>query len=158
MQAHDLKPPRGAKHARRRVGRGNASGRGTYASKGLKGQKARSGKPLRAGFEGGQTPLVKRLPKRRGFRNRSRVEYRGVNLKDLAGFAAGTEVTPELLKERNIIAGVKQPVKVLGEGQLAGALTVRAHKFSAAARAAIEAAGGQAIEIGGTSESNDSNG
>ncbi|HZP26424.1 MAG TPA: 50S ribosomal protein L15 [Dehalococcoidia bacterium] len=158
MQAHDLRPPKGAKHARRRVGRGNASGHGTYSSKGLKGQKARSGKPLRAGFEGGQTPLVKRLPKRRGFRNRNRVEYRGVNLKDLAGFAAGTEVTPELLKERNIIAGVKQPVKVLGDGQLAAALTVRAHKFSATARAAIEAAGGQAIEITGTSESNDDNG
>ena len=155
MQAHDLRPPKGAKHARRRVGRGNASGHGTYSSKGLKGQKARSGKPLRAGFEGGQTPLVKRLPKRRGFRNRFRVEYRGVNLQELSVFAAGTEVTPELLKERNIISSLRVPVKVLGDGEIKTSLTVRAHKFSVSAREAIEAAGGQAIELGGTNEGND---
>ena len=155
MQAHDLRPPKGAKHARRRVGRGNASGHGTYSSKGLKGQKARSGKPLRAGFEGGQTPLVKRLPKRRGFRNRFRVEYRGVNLQELSVFAAGTEVTPELLKERNIIGSLRVPVKVLGDGEIKTSLTVRAHKFSVSAREAIEAAGGQAIELGGTNEGND---
>src|SRR5438445_10807625 len=103
MQAHQLKPPPGARHARKRVGRGNAAGQGTYSGRGLKGQKARSGNKPRRFFEGGQTRLFKRLPFRRGFTNPFRLEYAPVNLHELELFHAGTEVTPELLKERRIL-------------------------------------------------------
>ncbi len=147
MLAHELKPPAGAKHPRKRVGRGNATGQGTYAGKGLKGQKARSGAPVRLGFEGGQTPLIKRMPKRRGFKNRFRVDYLEVNLRDLVRFEAGSEVTPETLKQQRIVRSLKKPIKVLGEGELKVALTVHANKFSVTARERIEAAGGKAVEI-----------
>ncbi|MBI1886150.1 MAG: 50S ribosomal protein L15 [Chloroflexi bacterium] len=148
MLAHQLKPPRGAKHRRKRVGRGNASGRGTYSGRGLKGQKSRAGANLKPGFEGGQTRLIKRLPERRGFTNIFRVEYSEVNLADLSRFEAGTEVTLELLKERRIIKTLRRPVKVLATGELKAPLTVYAHKFSMAARQKIEAAGGKAVELG----------
>ncbi len=148
MQAHDLKPPRGAKHARKRVGRGNASGRGTYSGRGLKGQKARAGRKPKLGFEGGQTKLIKRLPHRRGFTNPFRTEYSPVNLRDLQRFEAGTEVTPALLKEKRVLRDLRNPVKVLAVGELTKPLTVKAHKFSAAARQKIEAAGGSAVELG----------
>lgn len=148
MQAHQLKPPPGAKHARKRVGRGNASGHGTYSGRGIKGQKARSGRKPRLGFEGGQTRLIKRLPYRRGFTNIFRVEYQAVNLRDLQRFDPGTEVTPELLKERRIVRSLRRPVKVLALGELTKPLTVKAHRFSMTAREKIEAAGGTAIEIG----------
>jgi large subunit ribosomal protein L15 len=146
MQAHQLRPAAGSRHDRKRVGRGNASGQGTYSGRGLKGQKARAGNKPRRFFEGGQTRMMKRLPRRRGFTNIFRVEYQAVNLTDLAAFDAGTEVTPELLKERRILRSLRGPVKVLATGEIDRALTVRAHRFSATAKAKIEAAGGTVIE------------
>jgi len=146
MQAHELKPPKGSRQKRKRVGRGDASGHGTYSGRGLKGQKCRAGGKLRLGFEGGQTPLIKRLPHRRGFTNIFRVEYAAVNVKQLERFAAGTEVTPEFLRAMGIVKA-KRPVKILGDGQLTKALVVRAHKFSPAARQKIEAAGGSVDEV-----------
>jgi large subunit ribosomal protein L15 len=147
MQAHNLRPPKAAKHPRKRIGRGNASGHGTYSGRGLKGQKSRSGRKPRRFFEGGQTRLVKRLPYRRGFTNIFRVEYSAVNVGDLERFDAGTEVTPELLKERGVIRSLRKPVKVLARGEISKALTVRANKFSMTAKEKIEKAGGQAVEI-----------
>jgi len=147
MQTHELRPPKGARHKRKRVGRGNASGHGTYSGRGSKGQKARSGVGIRLGFEGGQTPLIKRLPRRRGFTNIFRVEYAPVNLKQLERFEAGTEVTPQLLREVGIIKSLRQPVKVLGDGEITKALIVRAHGFSAVAKEKIEAAGGSIEEV-----------
>jgi large subunit ribosomal protein L15 len=144
MLQNDLRPPAGAKHRRKRVGRGNASGHGTYSGRGIKGQKARSGPGLRIGFEGGQLPLIRRMSRKRGFTNIFRVEYAEVNLGSLASrFPAGSEVTPEALVEAGVIRNLKKPVKILGQGELEGALTVRAHKFSATARQKIEAAGGK---------------
>ena len=148
MLAHELRPPKGSKRARKRIGRGNASGRGTYSGRGVKGQKSRAGhKPL-LGFEGGQTKLIKRLPRRRGFTNIFRKEYSAVNLRDLERFESGTEVTPELLKESRVLRTLRRPVKVLATGELTKALTVKAHKFSMSAKAKIEAAGGSVQEIG----------
>jgi large subunit ribosomal protein L15 len=152
MLAHELRPPKGSKHARKRIGRGNASGRGTYAGRGLKGQKSRSGRKPKIWFEGGQTRLIKRLPRRRGFINIFRKEYSAVNLRDLERFEAGTEVTPELLKQSCVLRSLRRPVKVLGGGELTKSLTVKAHKFSATARERIEAAGGTALEIGPSAE------
>jgi len=146
MQAHQLKPSPGARHAKRRVGRGNAGGTGTYSGKGLKGQKARAGNKPRRFFEGGQTRMMKRLPHRRGFTNPFRVEYQPINLTDLRKFEAGTDVTPELLKERRILRSLRQPVKVLGTGEIDRALTVTAPRFSASAKTKIEAAGGTVVE------------
>jgi len=147
MEAHELKPPAGSRHKRKRVGRGNASGHGSYSGRGMKGQKARSGGGPRLGFEGGQTPLIKRLPHRRGFTNVFRVEYVPVNVGQLERFEAGTEVTPELLRQVGIIKNLRQPVKVLGDGQISKALTVRVHRFSAAAKEKIEAVGGSVEEV-----------
>ena len=149
MQAHDLKPPRGATHARKRVGRGNASGHGTYSTRGLKGQKSRAGNKPRRFFEGGQTRLVKRLPSRRGFTNPFRVEYSPVNLRDLAVFEAGTEVTPELLKEKRILRSLRRPVKLLAGGDITKPLTIHVHKASLTAKEKIEAAGGTVVELSG---------
>ena len=145
MQQHELRPPRGAKKNRRRVGRGNASGHGTYSGRGLKGQQARSGYKTRPGFEGGQTPLIRRLPHRRGFRNPFRIDYVPVNLKQLA--ALDGDVTPESLRDAGVIDSVRQPVKLLGDGELSAALTVKVHRVSASARAKIEAAGGTVEEL-----------
>jgi large subunit ribosomal protein L15 len=147
VEQHELRPPRGAKKARKRVGRGNASGNGTYAGKGLKGQQARAGSGPHPGFEGGQTPLIRRLPVRRGFRNPFRVEYAPVNLSALAAFPASSEVTPDSLIESGVLRTRKLPVKVLGEGEVNVPLTVRAHRVSAAARVKIEAAGGTVEEL-----------
>ncbi len=149
MQAHQLRPPSGARHARKRTGRGNASGHGTYAGRGLKGQKARAGRKPRRFFEGGQTRLFKKLPYRRGFTNIFRTEYQPVNLDDLGRFETGTEVTPELLKERGLLSTLRRPVKILADGGLTKALTVHAHRFSSTAREKIEAAGGAVVWIGG---------
>lgn len=146
MQAHQLKPSPGARHAKRRVGRGNAGGTGTYSGKGLKGQKARAGNKPRRFFEGGQTRMMKRLPHRRGFTNPFRVEYQPINLADLRKFEAGSEVTPELLRERRILRSLRQPIKVLGTGEIDRPLTVTAPRFSASAKTKIEAAGGTVIE------------
>ena len=148
MLAHELKPPRGSRRARKRVGRGNASGTGTYSGRGLKGQKARAGRTPKLGFEGGQTKLIKRMPRRRGFKNPFRKEYSPVNLSDLRLFDAGTEVTPELLKERGILRSLRRPVKVLAAGELTKPLMVKAHKFSLSARKKIEASGGSAVDLG----------
>jgi len=144
-----LSPGPGARRNAKRVGRGNGSGHGTYSGRGCKGQKARTGNnKIRPGFEGGQLPLIKRLPELRGFYNAFRTEYCPVNLGRLDTFAAGTEVTPETLKAAGIIKSAAQPVKILAAGELTHPLTVKASKFSAAAKAKIEAAGGKAEEIG----------
>ena len=152
MQAHELKPPKGAKHARRRIGRGNATGQGTYSGRGVKGQKSWSGRKPRRFFEGGQTRLMKTLPKKRGFRNPFRVEYAPVNLSDLDVLDEKTEVTPELLKEKRILRSLNKPVKILASGELTKPLIISAHKFSLAAKEKIEAAGGTVTVINGDSD------
>lgn len=147
MQQHELRSPRGAKKARKRVGRGNASGHGTYSGRGLKGQQSRSGYSIKPGFEGGQTSLIRRLPRRRGFRNRNRVAYTPVNLKDLSRLPAGSDVTPESLREAGIVRTLRHPIKILSDGDLEGSLAVRVHRVSASARTKIEAAGGSVEEL-----------
>ena len=142
MRENDLHPAPGSRRPRRRIGRGNSAGGGTYAGKGLKGQKSRSGRGISRGFEGGQLKLIKRLPHKRGFKNLFRVEHQPVNLARLGEFPAGSEVTPETLRETGIIKSVKAPVAILGDGELSGPLTVRAHRFSESARKKIEDAGG----------------
>jgi large subunit ribosomal protein L15 len=139
MKLHELSPARGSRASRKRVGRGPGSGLGKTAGRGHKGQKSRTGYKSRPGFEGGQMPLVRRVPKR-GFTNIFRKEYAYVNVSRLASL--GSEVGPELLVEKGVVkAGL--PVKVLGNGEVDQAITVSAHKFSAAARRKIEAAGGR---------------
>jgi len=138
---HDLRPAPGSTHYQKRVGRGPGSGHGKTAGRGSKGQKSRSGYRHQRGFEGGQMPLHRRVPKR-GFTNIFRVEYDVINLSDLAGFEAGESVTLETLVERRL-ARKSRPVKILGDGEIGKALTVSAHKFSASAQAKIEAAGGR---------------
>jgi len=142
MELHDLHPAPGAKKSRKRIGRGPGSGTGKTAGKGHKGQKSRSGYSRRYGFEGGQMPLVRRIPKR-GFCNIFRVEFQVVNLKDLERlFADGDTVSVETLVEKGLVRGGKRPVKVLGDGELTKKLTVQVQKFSASARSGIEKAGG----------------
>lgn len=141
MKLHELKPAEGSRQVRNRVGRGTSSGNGKTAGRGQKGQKARS--KVRLGFEGGQMPLFRRMPKR-GFNNINRKEYAIVNLEALNKFEDGAEVTPALMVEAGIVKNEKDGVKVLGNGELNKKLTVKANKFSASAKAAIEAAGGQA--------------
>ena len=143
MKLHELSPAQGSKHSRKRVGRGPGSGLGKTAGKGHKGGQSRSGYSHRPGFEGGQMPLVRRVPKR-GFTNEFRVEYAVVNVATLA--ALGEAVTPELLAERGLVHPGKK-VKVLGNGELQAAITVTAHKFSKSARTKIEAAGGRCEEL-----------
>jgi len=141
IELHTLKPEPGSKKRRKRVGRGIGSGHGKTATRGTKGQKARDTIPPR--FEGGQTPIHRRLPVRVGFRNVNRVEYAVINVATLAErFQANETVTPELLKERRILRKLKDGVKVLGEGEINIPLTVHAHAVSESARAKIEAAGG----------------
>jgi len=138
---HDLRPAFGATHSRKRVGRGPGSGHGKTAGRGSKGQKSRSGYRHMRGFEGGQMPLHRRVPKR-GFTNIFRVEYDVVNLSALDRFESGAKVTPELLASHRLARG-RRPVKILGDGQIGKPLEVSAHKFSAGAQAKIEAAGGR---------------
>jgi large subunit ribosomal protein L15 len=142
MKLHDLSPAKGSTQSRKRVGRGPGSGLGKTAGRGHKGQGSRAGSRMVPGFEGGQMPLIRRVPKR-GFNNIFRVEYSVVNLEQLADL--GGEVTPELLREKGIVRGSK-PVKVLGDGEVKKAIRVVAHKFSKSARAKIEAAGGRCEE------------
>jgi large subunit ribosomal protein L15 len=152
MSLNNLRPPKGATHPRKRVGRGPGSGHGKTASRGSKGAKSRSGFRFKRGFEGGQMPLHRRVPKR-GFHNPFRVEYAVVNLDTLTQvFEAGSEVTPDLLRERGLIHGTHAPVKVLGRGDIGKKLTVRAHKFSGSAAEKIAAAGGTAEVIGGATK------
>jgi large subunit ribosomal protein L15 len=143
MELHDLHPAPGAKKSRKRIGRGPGSGTGKTAGRGHKGQKSRSGYSRRYGFEGGQMPLVRRIPKR-GFCNIFRVEFQVVNLKDLERvFVDGDTVSVETLVEKGLVRGGKRPVKVLGDGELTKKLTVQVQqKFSASARSGIEKAGG----------------
>ena len=143
MKLHDLSPAPGSKHSRKRVGRGPGSGLGKTAGRGHKGGQSRAGYSLRPGFEGGQMPLIRRVPKR-GFHNQFRVEYAVVNVSQLADL--GATVGPDLLVERGLIHRGR-PVKVLGNGELKKAVAVSAHKFSASARAKIEAAGGRCEEL-----------
>src|SRR5262245_51208079 len=149
MSLSNLRPPKGAKHAKKRIGRGQGSGQGKTAGRGHKGAKSRAGFKFKRGFEGGQMPLHRRVPKR-GFHNPFRVSYEVVNLDTLAArFDAGTVVTPELLRERGLVPGGAR-VKVLGRGEVGKALTVRAHKFSGNAAEKIAAAGGatEVLDIG----------
>src|SRR5437870_11497836 len=133
MNLRDLKPPRGMKHPKQRSGRGPGSGNGKTAGRGHKGAKSRSGFRFKRGFEGGQMPLHRRVPKR-GFRNPFRIEYAVINLDTLNEvFDAGSEVTPEVLRERGLVRAAGVPVKVLGRGDISKKLTVRAHKFSGTA-------------------------
>ena len=142
MKLHDMKPAEGARKQRKRVGRGTGSGHGKTSGRGHDGQNARSGGGVRLGFEGGQIPLFQRLPKR-GFTNINRKEYAIVNLDTLNRFEDGTEVTPELLIESGIVSNAKSGIKILGNGTLEKKITVKAHKFSASAKEAIEKTGGQ---------------
>jgi large subunit ribosomal protein L15 len=146
MKQHDLQPAPGAHKKRVRVGRGISAGRGKTAGRGTKGQASRSGGTKGPYFEGGQLPLVRRLPMLGGFTNLWRVEYVPVNVERLNAFPAGSEVTPEVMVATGMVKSGKL-VKVLGEGKLDRALTVKAHKFSASAREKIVAAGGTAEEI-----------
>ncbi|MBI0580991.1 MULTISPECIES: 50S ribosomal protein L15 [Bacillaceae] len=145
MKLHELKPAEGSRKERKRLGRGIGSGQGKTAGKGHKGQNARSGGGVRLGFEGGQTPLFRRLPKR-GFTNFSRKEFAVVNLDALNRFEEGTEVTPELLIESGVVKNERAGIKILAKGNVEKKLTVKAHKFSSAAKEAIEAAGGS-VEV-----------
>jgi large subunit ribosomal protein L15 len=147
MKQHDLSPPKGAKRPRKRIGRGDGSGHGSFSGRGMKGQNSRSGGGVRVGFEGGQLPLIRRLPRVRGFTNIFRKRYSLVNLDSLSSFPADTEVTLRLLLDTGLVRNLKDPIKVLGRGELETALIVEAHGFSAAARRKIETAGGRVKEI-----------
>ena len=146
MKLHELRAVPGATKAPKRKGRGTATGQGTTAGRGMNGQKSRSGGSIKPGFEGGQMPLYRRIPKR-GFTNIWGTEYVGVNVEALNRFEAGTVVTPEMIKEAGLAKGVKDGIKILGNGTLEKNLTVQAHKFSKTAVEKIEAAGGKAEVI-----------
>ena len=146
MKLHELRAVPGATKAPKRKGRGTATGQGKTAGRGMNGQKSRSGGGVRPGFEGGQMPLYRRIPKR-GFTNIWRTEYTVLNVEDLNRFEAGTVVTPELMKEIGMAKQVKDGIKILGNGTIEKNLTVQAHKFSKTAVEKIEAAGGKAEVI-----------
>ena len=152
MRQDTLSPAPGSKKSRKRVGRGDSSGHGTYSGRGCKGQKSRTGHGMRPGFEGGQLPLIKRLPKKRGFVNISKTGYSVININELNIFEPGSEVTPERLVAAGVVKSLRYPIKILAEGDISQPLLVRANKFSAAAKAKIEAAGGKAEEIERASE------
>ncbi|MDH5739245.1 MAG: 50S ribosomal protein L15 [Nitrospira sp.] len=148
MNLHELAPARGAKKRRKRIGRGPGSGHGKTATKGHKGILARSGGGKRPGFEGGQMPLVRRLPKF-GFTNPSRVEYSIVNLTSFVDWTGSETITPQAMVDAGLVKRKKQPIKILGNGELKKSLVVQAHKFSKSAEAKIQAAGGRVEVIGG---------
>ena len=154
MRLDELSPAPGSKKNKKRVGRGNGSGHGTYSGRGCKGQKSRAGFKMRPGFEGGQLPLIKRLPRKRGFVNIFRTEYSVININKLNMFDSGSEVTPETLVAAGLVKSLRHPVKILAEGDIKHPLLVKAHKFSTAAKAKIEAAGGRAEEVEHASEAN----
>jgi large subunit ribosomal protein L15 len=147
MKLHDLKPAPGSTHTSKRVGRGVGSGKGKTSGKGMMGQKARSGPGPYRTFEGGQNRLVKRMPFKRGFTNIFRVDYEVINVESLSDWPADVEVSPESLLEARAVRRKNMPVKVLGDGELSVALTVKAHKFSESAKQKIEAAGGTVVEL-----------
>jgi len=148
MRQDELSPAPGSKKNRKRVGRGDGSGHGTYSGRGCKGQKSRSGYKMNRGFEGGQLPLIRRLPRKRGFVNIFRIEYSVVNVGRLNRFGSGSEVTPEKLVTAGMVASLRHPIKILAGGDIDRPLSVKASKFSAAAKAKIEAVGGTVEEIG----------
>jgi large subunit ribosomal protein L15 len=147
MKLHELRPAEGAKKSRKRVGRGIAAGQGKTAGRGTKGQKARAGGGVRPYFEGGQLPIVRRLPHKRGFKNRFKTYFAAVNVERLLGFEANSVITPDVLAEAGIIRSAKDPVVILGGGDLDRALVVKAHRFSATARQKITEAGGSIEEL-----------
>ncbi len=146
MMQHQIRPSNGARKRRKRVGRGDAAGQGSTAGRGMKGQKSRSGKGLKVGFEGGQLPLIKGLPMKRGFNNIFKTYYSLVKLETLETFDAGSTVTPQSLMDQGYLRNLKRPVKVVGDGELTKPLTVVADKFTRSARAKIQAANGTVEE------------
>ena len=140
-------PQRGARKRRKRIGRGDAAGQGSTAGRGMKGQKSRTGHSLRPGFEGGQLPLIKGLPMKRGFTNVFKIYYSLVKLEVLDKFDSGERITPEELFRRGYLRNLRQPVKILGDGQITKAVTVAAHRFTRSAREKIEAAQGRVEEL-----------
>ncbi|MBI2849133.1 MAG: 50S ribosomal protein L15 [Chloroflexi bacterium] len=147
MKQNELRPPPGAMHSRKRVGRGLGSGHGTTAGRGTKGQKARTGGNVSPHFEGGQLPIVRRLPYKRGFTSIFKTNYFVVNLRDLKDLEPNSEITPQRLVEMGKIKSLKNPVKVLGDGEITVPLRIQAHKFSAKAKEKISAVGGEAVEV-----------
>ena len=147
MMEHQLAPSKGARKARKRVGRGDAAGQGSTAGRGMKGQKSRAGFRIRPGFEGGQLPLIKGLPMKRGFTNPFKIYYSLVKIEALDSFDSGDLITPEELYRRRMLRDVKQPVKIVGDGEISKAVTVSAHKFTKSAREKIEAAKGTVEEL-----------
>ena len=147
MRQDKLSPAPGSKKNRKRVGRGDGSGYGTYSGRGCKGQKSRAGYSIRPGFEGGQLPLIKRLPRKRGFTNIFRIEYNVVNTGTLNMFESGSEVDPEKMAVAGVVSSLRRPIKILAEGDINHPLVVKAHRFSTAAKTRIEAAGGKVEEV-----------
>lgn len=147
MKLNELSPAPGSRKSKKRVGRGNGSGHGTFSGRGCKGEKARAGFKIRPGFEGGQLPIIKRLPRKRGFTNIFRTGCSVVNLSRLSAFESGAEVTPEKLFSAGLVKSLQQPVKILATGDIGYPLVVKAHKFSGAAKAKIEAVGGSVEEM-----------
>jgi len=143
MEQHELKSPVGARHKRKRVGRGDGSGHGSYSGRGCKGQKSRAGGGVRLGFEGGQLPIIKRLPRKRGFVNVFKTEYCVINISNLNIFDADAEVNPQALLNAGLIKSLKQKIKILGNGEIDRPLMVKANKFSSTAKEKIIAAGGK---------------
>ena len=148
MMEHEIRPGKGVRRTRKRIGRGNSAGQGTYAGRGLKGQKSRSGKPPRPVFEGGQLPLIKRLPEKRGFTNIFKTRYHLIKLTSLEIFDAGQQVGPVEMLDKGLLPNLKYPVKILGGDEISKAITVSATKFTTSAREAIEKAGGTTEVIG----------
>lgn len=140
----NISPPEGSRKAKKRVGRGSGSGTGTYSTRGIKGQNARSGGGVRPGFEGGQTPLIKRIPKK-GFTGKKDIKFSIINVEDLNRFKSGEKITVEKLKQANL-AGQKDNIKILGNGKIDKKLIVHAHMFSKSAKEKIEKAGGEAVK------------
>ena len=147
MMEHQVVPSPGARKRRKRVGRGDAAGQGSTAGRGMKGQKSRSGSSIRAGFEGGQNQLIKGLPMKRGFNNIFKTYYSLISLEILETFNAGDRITPEFLQQRGFLKSLKQPIKIVGDGELTKAFTVAAHRFTGSAREKIEAAKGKVEEL-----------
>jgi len=149
VKQHELRPPKGAKRTSKRLGRGNGS-KGNYSGKGIKGQKSRSGVKMRPGFEGGQIPMVLKLPTRRGFTNIFRTDYAVVNLSTLEErFESGADVTPEAMVHAGILRNLKMPIKILAHGEITKSLMVSAHRFSTQAKVQLQSAGGTVQELSG---------
>ncbi len=147
MMEHQLVPHKGARKPKKRIGRGDAAGQGSTAGKGMKGQKSRSGHTVRVGFEGGQLPLIKGLPMKRGFTNRLKVYYSLVKVETLDNFESGDRLNPEVLLLRGYLRNLKQHVKIVGDGEISKPVTVAAHKFTRSAREKIQAAQGTVEEL-----------